>query len=433
MAPPVSFSQAVLEGLAPDGGLYVPSALAQVAPRTWHDWRGASFPQVATGLAQVLVGDEIEPAALGALIADALNFPIPVVRLADDLFVVELFHGPTFAFKDVGARMLARLMSHLQPRDASPLTVLVATSGDTGSAVAQAFFGVPRTRVVVLYPDGQVSAVQEAQFATLAGNVTAVAVQGNFDDCQRLAKQAFADATLSARVRLTSANSISLGRLVPQLSYHAYASLQAPADAPVTLSVPSGNFGNLAAGVMAWQIGAPIAGFIAATTVNDMVPRYLESGRVEPRPSVATLANAMDVGNPSNLERLRWMFHDQLDPLRALVTASVHTDEQVRAAIAELDRRYGYVADPHTAIAYLGAIGIGQAAAAPSHPRTLALSHFRTTRMFLATAHPAKFREVVEPVIGRPVPLPPALADALARPRQVERITPTLAELAKLL
>ena len=438
-APPVSFSQAVLEGLAPDGGLYVPSGLPRIAPATWNAWRGVSFQEVAVNLAQRLVGDEIEPTVLATLIADALNFPIPVVTLADDLRVVELFHGPTFAFKDVGARVLARLMSHLQPPDASPLTVLVATSGDTGSAVAQAFFGVPRTRVVVLYPEGQVSAVQEAQFATLGGNVITVAVQGTFDDCQRLAKLAFADPDLAKRLRLTSANSISLGRLVPQLFYHAYASLQAPEDAPAVISVPSGNFGNLAAGVMAWQLGAPIAGFVAATNVNDTVPRYMASGRVEPRPSVATLANAMDVGNPSNLERLRWLFHDQVEPLRALVTPCIHTDEDIRTAIAELDDRYGYVADPHTAIGYLGALRAARTPA-PPHPRTLAPSHPRTvapshlvTRMFLATAHPAKFREVVEPVIGRPVPLPPALADALARPRIVNRITPTLAALADLL
>lgn len=433
-APAVSFSQAVLEGLAPDGGLYVPSTLSPIAASTWSDWRGATFQGVATVLARVLLGDEIAPEPLAALVADALNFPIPVVRLSDDLWVVELFHGPTFAFKDVGARVLARLMSHLQAHDAAPLTVLVATSGDTGSAVAQAFFGVPRTRVVVLYPEGQVSAVQEAQFTTLGGNVTAVAVQGTFDDCQRLAKLAFADAALRERVRLTSANSISLGRLVPQLFYHAYAALQAPADAPAVIAVPSGNFGNLAAGVLAWRLGAPIAGFIAATNVNDTVPRYLESGRVEPRPSVATLANAMDVGNPSNLERLRWLFHDNVESLRALVAASVHTDAEVRAAIAELDQRYGYIADPHTAIGYLGATR----STAPGHLRTpapprLAPSHRRATRMFLATAHPAKFREVVEPVIGRPVPLPPALAAALACPRLVERIPPTLGALAGLL
>jgi threonine synthase len=301
-----------------------------------------------------LVGDEIAAGDLRALLGDALNFPVPVVRLDEQLAVVELFHGPTFAFKDVGARVLARLMSHFHDAGQPPITVLVATSGDTGGAVAQAFHGVPRTRVVVLYPHGQVSAVQEAQFTTLGGNVAAVAVQGTFDDCQRLAKQAFADPVLRERAHLTSANSISLGRLLPQMVYYAHAVLSSGARPVIT--VPSGNFGNLAAGLMARRMGASIARFVAATTVNDTVPRYLASGRVEPRPSVSTLANAMDVGDPSNLERIRWMFGNDVDAIRAVVSASVHTDDDVRRGIRELDARYGYVADPHTAIAYLGAV-----------------------------------------------------------------------------
>ncbi len=289
--------------------------------------------------------------------------------------------------------------------------------------MAQAFFGVPGTRVVVLYPEGQVTAVQEAQFTTLGGNVTAVAVAGSFDDCQRLAKDAFADRALAARLRLTSANSISLGRLLPQMFYYAYAALQAPEGAGVVVSVPSGNFGNLAAGVMAWRMGAPIERFIAATTVNDTVPRYLRTGRVEPRPSVSTLANAMDVGNPSNLERLQWLFGGDIDAMRAMITANVHTDEDVKRGIRELYDRFGYVADPHTAIGYLGAV-----TDAASLPRASA-----PVRLFLATAHPAKFREVVEPVIGHAVPLPSALAQALARPRLVQRIDPALTHLVKLL
>ena len=421
-APSVSFSAAVMTGLAPDGGLYVPDHLPVMPADWWQALRGRSYPDVAVALMTALVGDDIPPPALDRIVRDALDFPMPIRTLDERLSVLELFHGPTFAFKDVGARMLARLMSHLNAPDAGPLTVLVATSGDTGSAVAQAFHGVPGTRVVVLYPEGQVSAVQEAQFTTLGGNVTAVAVHGTFDDCQRLAKEAFADPALSARVRLTSANSISLGRLLPQMSYYAHAALQAPAGAPLVVSVPSGNFGNLAAGVMAWRMGAPIHRFVAATTVNDTVPRYLQTGRVEPRPSVSTLANAMDVGNPSNLERLQWLFGGDVAAMRQLISASVHTDDDVRGAIRELDQKYGYVADPHTAIAYLGA---------RCSPFSLLTSHFS---LFLATAHPAKFREVVEPVIGRPVPLPPALAEALARPRIVQRLAhPMLGGLAALL
>ena len=432
-APAVPFRQAVVSGMAPDGGLYVPATLERRPAEWWAGLKQAPFQDVAVAMAQALLGDEFDEAELAALIRAALNFPIPIVQLDESLQVVELFHGPTFAFKDVGARTLARLLSEVQPLVLSErgvagdgarvegLTILVATSGDTGSAVAQAFWGVSRTRVVVLYPEGQVSQVQEAQFATLGGNVTAVAVRGTFDDCQRLAKEAFADAELRRRVRLTSANSISLGRLVPQMFYYAYAALQAPADSRVVISVPSGNFGNLAAGIMAWRMGAPVASFVAATNVNDTVPRYLATGTYEPRPSVATVANAMDVGAPSNFERLRWLFSGDLDAMRAMISASVHRDDEVQRAIAELHQRYGYVADPHTAIAYLGT-------QAPQHPRTPAPQH-----LFLATAHPAKFREVVEPAIGETVPLPGPLAEALARPRLVARIGPTPQELANLL
>lgn len=412
-APAVSLRDAVLAGLAPDGGLYVPSRIDRLAESWWRGQRGRTFQDVAVALAVELAGDEFDRATLSSLIRAALNFPVPIVRLDDHVSVVELFHGPTFAFKDFGARTLARLMSALHD-GAAPLTVLVATSGDTGGAVAHAFHGVAGTRVVVLYPEGHVSDVQEAQFTTLGGNVTAVAVDGSFDDCQRLAKEAFADPVLQSRLRLTSANSISLGRLLPQIFYYAYASLQAPAGA-VTISVPSGNFGNLAAGVLAWRLGAPIAAFSAPTTINDTVPRYLASGRLEPRPSVPTLANAMDVGDPSNLERLRWLFDGDLGAMRSLISSTAHTDAEARAAIAELYERFHYVADPHTAIAFLGT------------------RHEAPGALFLSTAHPAKFREVVEPVIRRSVPLPQALADALARDKVAERIEPSLGNLAKLL
>ncbi len=422
-APAVSLREAVLAGIAPDGGLYVPARIDPLPESWWQERRGQTFQDVALALAAELAGDEFDRGTLSSLVRDALNFPVPIVKLDDHLSVVELFHGPTFAFKDFGARMLARLMSvserpaTLSERSAAAgggprvegLTVLVATSGDTGGAVAHAFHGVSGTRVVVLYPEGQVSDVQEAQFTTLGGNVTAVAVRGSFDDCQRLAKEAFADRTLQSRLRLTSANSISLGRLLPQIFYYAYAALQSP-DRKLTISVPSGNFGNLVAGVMAWRLGAPIAAFSAPTTINDTVPRYLASGRIEPRPSVPTIANAMDVGSPSNLERLTWLFDGEVGAMRSLITSTAHTDDEVRSAIAELDKRFGYVADPHTAIAYLGKAG-----------------------MFLSTAHPAKFREVVEPAIGKTVPLPAPLAAALARKKSVQRIGAAMNELADLL
>ena len=414
-APQVSLMEAVRAGMAPDGGLYVPATIERKPDAWWSALRGKSFQDVAIAMMGELAGDELDSATIVSLVRDALSFPVRVVELERGLGVVELFHGPTFAFKDFGARTLARLIT-LSERGsrADDLTILVATSGDTGSAVAHAFLGVEGTRVVVLYPEGQVSEVQESQFTTLGGNVTAVAVKGTFDDCQRLAKEAFADPELQARVRLTSANSISLGRLIPQMFYHAYAALQFKVETPLVISVPSGNFGNLVAGVMAWTLGAPINGFSAPTTINDTVPRYFASGRVEPRPSVSTAASAMDVGNPSNLERLQWLFDGDLEAMRTVITTTAFTDDDVRGAIKTLDAKYGYVADPHTAIGYLGS------------PKT-------RNSLFLATAHPAKFREVVEPVIGKPVLLPDALAATLARKKDIQRIGPALGELSKLL
>lgn len=411
-APPVSFPTALFAGLAPDGGLYVPETLGRLH---FEGLRGASLPEIGGVIGAHFIGEAMPRAALERLLAGALDFPVPLVPLDAATRALELFHGPTFAFKDVGARVMARLMADLNAED-RPLTVLVATSGDTGSAVAQAFFGLSGTRVVVLFPEGGVTPVQDAQFTTLGGNVTAVAVAGAFDDCQRLVKEAFADVELGRRARLTSANSINIGRLVPQVFYYALAALAV--DARPVVSVPSGNFGNLTAGLWAWRLGVPIAGFVAATTVNDTVPRYLADGRYEPRPSVPTLANAMDVGDPSNAERMRALVGDDHGALRAIVTPSVHTDAEVRTGIRDIWRRHGYAADPHTAIAYLG-LSAAPAAAA--------------TRILLATAHPAKFRETVEPLIGEPVACPEPLAEALTRERKVERIAPTLAALKALL
>jgi threonine synthase len=410
---PVSFTTALFTGLAPDGGLYVPDALERLA---FADLSGASLVEIGATIAAPFVGDAIPAVALDRLLRSALDFPVPLAALDDRTRVLELFHGPTFAFKDIGARVMARLMAFLNAEN-KPLTVLVATSGDTGSAVAQAFFGLTGTRVVVLFPEGAVSPVQEAQFTTLGGNVSAVAVSGTFDDCQRVVKQAFGDQDLAAHTRLTSANSINIGRLLPQVFYHAYAAVQV--GTPVVCSVPSGNFGNLTAGLWAWRLGAPIHGFVAATTINDTVPRFLATGRYDPRPSVPTLANAMDVGNPSNMERMRWLFGDDARAMRAVVTPSVHTDPEVRLAIRNLWTRHGYVADPHSAIAYLGL--------------TASTAPFDVPRIFLATAHPAKYRDTVEPIIGDAVPLPLALAEAMTRERIVERIPPTLAALRALL
>ncbi|MBM3781415.1 MAG: threonine synthase [Acidobacteria bacterium] len=419
-APRVNFRTAVLAGLAPDGGLYVPESWPRLEADAWHRLRGASLAEIGVATMGAFMDDSLDGASLRALLAEAINFPVPIVPLTNDLSVVELFHGPTFAFKDFGARVLARLMSRWHTDDAHPLTVLVATSGDTGGAVAQAFHGVPRTRVVVLYPHGRVSAVQEAQFTTLGGNVRAVAVEGSFDDCQRLAKEAFADAGLRDAAHLTSANSISLGRLLPQMVYYACAAVQHCGPAPLAICVPSGNVGNLAAGLMVQRLGAPIVRFHAATNVNDTVPRYLETGHLEVRPSVATISNAMDVGNPSNLERVRWMFGDDLQAVRQRVGGSAHGDAEVRDAMRTLDHAFGYVADPHTAVGYLGAqVHLGR------HPG----DHV----MVLSTAHPAKFGDVVHAALGHAAPVPEALSVAMARPRLATHVMPVLDDLRPLL
>jgi threonine synthase len=417
-SPAVPFIDALFAGTAPDGGLYMPERLDPLPAGTVESLRSASIVDVGTRIGSHLLRDEITAEAIRPLIAEALDFPIPLVRVTDRIWALELFHGPTMAFKDVGARVQARLLHHFT--DGTPLTILVATSGDTGSAVAQAFHRVPDTRVFVLYPEGQVSDVQEAQMASLGDNVTALAMRGTFDDCQRLVKQAFADDELRTHVWLTPANSINLGRLLPQVFYYfMLARLSAGADLKVgpysgpvgaglqggpIVSVPSGNFGNLTAGVIAKRIGLPVRKFVAATNVNDTVPQYLRTGEYRPRPSVHTVANAMDVGAPSNWERIEALYRHNLSDIRRDIVGCACTDAQVVAEIGNVYRRHEYLLDPHSAIAWLALQGALNAD--PDAPG-----------VFVATAHPGKFREVVEPAIGRTVPLPRPLQEALGRPR----------------
>lgn len=398
-SPPVDLKTAIARGLAPDGGLYTPVTVEPMDPSQLASLWGAPLGAVALAVAEHQMGDALPRDVLQRIVAEAIDFEIPLHPLDDRTWVLELFHGPTLAFKDVGARTLARLVRHLRGRE--PLTVLVATSGDTGGAVAHAFFGLEGTRVVVLYPRGQVSRLQEAQFATLGGNVAALAVEGTFDDCQRLVKAAFAQPSM-ASLGLTSANSINIGRLLPQVWYSVYAALQLEREGdPVIFSVPSGNFGNLAAGLMAKRLGAPIAGFVAATNVNDVVPAYLETGVYEPRPSRPTISSAMDVGTPSNLERIRALYRD-VDALRRDVAGFGFDDDATRATIADVDRMHGYLVDPHTAVGLLGLARVRERG--------------QCRGVVLSTAHPAKFPEVVEPIVGRKVPPPQALAACLGRP-----------------
>jgi threonine synthase len=429
-APPVSFTEALFEGLAPDGGLYVPETVEPWTADELSRLPRRTLTEIGLRALRPFTRGEIDPATLEAVVVEALNFEIPLVEVEPGVFALELFHGPTFAFKDVGARVMARLMAALH-RGSEPLTVLAATSGDTGSAVAHAFHRVPNTRVVILYPDGRVSPTQEAQLTMFngeRGNVRAYAIAGSFDDCHRLTRDAFGDAGLRRRMRLTSANSVNVGRLLPQSVYYFHAVGQVrqagQAGREIVFSTPSGNFGNLTAGILAKRAGLPIARFAAATNANDVVPQYLETGRFEPRPSVPTLANAMDVGHPSNFERMTWLYGGDLDLMRRDVAGCRFTDDDVRATIRRVHEERGYLLDPHSAIAYMGLRGREGQVGSPVGPRFSGAE--AGAGIFLATAHPAKFAEIVEPIIGRHVEKPAALAQALARPRHIIRIEASL-------
>jgi len=410
-APTATLGEALRQGLAPGGGLYMPEALPPLSDAFFEKLPGRPLAESAGAVARHLLGEDFEKGEIEALVADALDFPIPLVPLGERIRVLELFHGPTLAFKDVGARCLARLLA--REGHGEELTVLVATSGDTGGAVARAFWGVEGTRVVILYPHGQVSPLQERQFTTLGGNVGALAVEGTFDDCQRLVKRAFADAELHREARLTSANSINVGRLLPQIFYyfHAVAQLsEAERERPLVVSTPSGNFGNLTAGLMAKRLGLEAARFVAATNVNDTVPQYLMSGDFEPRDSLRTLSNAMDVGDPSNFARILHLYGSDHDAICRDLVGSAHDDGETRREIGRIFRERGYLLDPHTAVGHLAL------------EKVLQERDDEPIGIVLATAHPAKFRDEVEPIIGREIPLPKALAERLDAEVKSERI-----------
>jgi len=409
---PVSLTDALFAGLAPDGGLYVPTTVGSLGepPASIHD-----LAQTARWAAPRLLPG-VDREALERAATAALDFPLPLVEIEPGLHVLELFHGPTHAFKDIGARFMARLMSELDP-GGGLRTVLVATSGDTGSAVAHAFHGLAGYRVIVLFPVAGVSARQRRQMTTLGGNVRALAVDGTFDDCQRLAKEAFRDSELRVRHRLTSANSINIGRLLPQTFYYIHAAITLGwARNPARFVVPSGNLGNLSGGLIAHRAGMPNRGFVAAVNVNRAFLDFLDGHVFEPRPSIPTYSNAMDVGDPSNIERIRWLYRDDPDRIRRDVTGVSVTDAETSATIADVYVRTGYMLDPH------GAVGVRahqRCAGADGRPSVV-----------LATAHPAKFPDVVEKAIGRSVPLPPGIAAVMSAQEHVENITPDLGALS---
>ncbi len=400
----VGFSVALMQGLAPDGGLFVPAVPPRLTPQ---DFAGAqSLAAIAERLLRPFVGIDPLTASLPALSAEAFNAPAPLQGLDEHgrLFVLELFHGPTAAFKDFGARFLAACFEGLRTPGARLITILVATSGDTGAAVASAFHGRPGIEVAVLFPKGRVSPTQEQQLTCWGGNVHSLAVRGSFDDCQRMVKDAFADTQLKSRTVMSSANSINLGRLLPQMAYFAAASLAVwrRHGEAASFIVPSGNLGNALACLWARAAGLPIAQVVLAHNANRTVPDYLHSGAWRPRPSIATLASAMDVGDPSNAERLPALY-PQLDELRAAVSACSVSDDEIRARIRADYHSRGQIWCPHTATA---------AEAYAQLPATLQAAH---RWVIVSTAHPAKFPEIVEPLIGHAVPVPQALAGLFAR------------------
>jgi threonine synthase len=411
-APLTSLRGAVLRGLAPDGGLYMPVEIARRSPQELEQFRRLPFTEVCFRVVKPFVGPEVPEEVLWPVVSEAINFPVKLISLSPALHILELFHGPTLAFKDFGARFMARLMGYFVRSETRPLTVLVATSGDTGSAVAHGFLGVPGIRVVILYPSKRISEAQEKQFTTLGENITALEVSGTFDDCQRLVKQAFSDGELNKRAFITSANSINIGRLLPQMFYHVAAYRQLPvASVPLIVSVPSGNFGNLTAGIFAKRIGLPVARFVASTNANDVVPEYLRTGEFHPRPAKPTFSNAMDVGSPNNFPRLLDLCRDRLEYMQREIWGHGASDEETLGAMRSLHERFGYIADPHTGVGVLG-----WEAYRREHPEP-------AQGLVLATAHPAKFADIVARAIGSAPPLPDRLAAYLQRPKLSQAIS----------
>ena len=404
----VDFATAVFNSMPLDKGLYMPVNIPQLDAAFIDNIEKYTLPEIAFEVASALLEDAIPAADLKSLIDDAINFDAPVVEIEKDTYVLELFHGPSLAFKDFGARFMSRIMAYFLKENEKTLDVLVATSGDTGGAVALGFLGVPHTRVTILYPKGKVSDIQELQLCTNGQNIHAIEVDGTFDDCQSLVKQAFADEDMKDRLRLTSANSINISRLIPQTFYYfnAYAQLKRKGQTKVVFSVPSGNFGNIAAGLLAYKMGLPVQQFIAATNINDTVPRYLETGVYETRPSVQTYANAMDVGAPSNWIRIMDLFGNDRERINALVKSYSFTDEETLAGINVLYSGHNYIACPHTAIAYLALV------------KYRSENEGNYAGVFSSTAHACKFPDVFPEEIREKIEIPDQVKSLFSKERQ---------------
>jgi threonine synthase len=398
----VSFQEAVIQGLAPDRGLYFPSTITPLPQSFFDNIESLSNEEIAFQVIQQFVGNEIPENELKQIITETLCFDFPCVPVEDNVYSLELYHGPTMAFKDVGARFMSRCLGYFNRNDDKKVTVLVATSGDTGGAVASGFLGVKGVEVVILYPSGKVSDIQERQLTTLGQNITALEVDGVFDDCQDMVKKAFLDASLQHK-NLTSANSINIARWLPQMFYFFFAYKQLKKhNQPLIISCPSGNFGNICAGILAKQLGLPIAHFVAATNANDTVPQFMQNGKYEPKPSIATISNAMDVGNPSNFIRIQEMYHNDLNEFNKDFSSYTYNDEETKFAMKNIYANSGYIAEPHGAVGYIGLKREMQ-------------NQFNSIGVFLETAHPIKFLDVVEPVLNVQLPIPTQIESVLGK------------------
>ena len=414
-APIASLEKAVVKGLAEDKGLYMPENIKKLPKEFFDNIDKMSFQEIACTVAEAFFGEDVEKAALDKIVCDTLSFDCPVVPVTDNIYTLELFHGPTLAFKDVGARFMARLLQYFLKREVSgskfqvsgsEVNVLVATSGDTGSAVANGFLGVEGIHVYVLYPKGKVSPIQECQFTTLGKNITAIEVDGVFDDCQALVKSAFMDADLNAHMKLTSANSINVARFLPQAFYYfnAYARMKALGKADnMVMCVPSGNFGNICAALFGHAMGLPIKRFIAANNANDIFYNYLQTGKYNPQPSKQTLANAMDVGDPSNFARIYDLYKGSHEAITSLISGATYKDEQIRATMQQCYEETGYILDPHGACGYQALKD---------------LLKDGETGVFCETAHPAKFKEKVDEILSADIEIPQRLQEFMKGTKQ---------------
>jgi len=425
ISPVVDFKEAAIKGQAPDKGLYFPESIPKVGQEFIQQLEKLSNEEIAFHVIKPYIGTTISEVKLFEIVKETVNFSIPLVKLEETIFSLELFHGPTLAFKDVGARFMSRCLGYFIKDNDKKVTVLVATSGDTGGAVANGFFNVEGIEVVILYPSGKVSPVQEKQLTTLGNNIHALEVEGTFDDCQKMVKQAFADDEINKRLFLTSANSINVARWLPQQFYYFFAYKQwLDKDQPPVICVPSGNFGNICAGLLAHKSGLPVDHFIAACNENDAVTKYLHDSFPKsdliPQPAVATLSNAMDVGNPSNFIRILELFHHRFPDLKAKLSSYSISDDETLAAIKQVYQQYHYVLDPHGAVGYLAL-------------ERFLNEHPGKKGIFLETAHPVKFPEAVEGITGKPVQIPLSLQSLMDNKKQSIIIRPVFDQLKEYL